>query len=306
MSIPLSRLATWSNQGATVSSKTTHESIRNALTHEQSSIKERIGNGSVKVYLQGSYKNDTNIRSDSDVDVVVELITTFGHNAHELPSDQKDTHDQSYSNATYDWHDLREDVIDALVKYYGAENVDTSGNKSIKLLPASGRLKADIVPVIKYRKYDYFYGRNAHSAEEGVKFYHRLTNKAIINYPEHHYQNGVDKNSNTRTGGHFKPIVRIFKNMRNHLIDNKKLTREIAPSYFLQSLIYNVPDKYFEGDYNTAVLATLRYLWQTPVQNFVCQNGQHNLFGDSGEQWNVDNAVSTIAAFVDLWDNWNQ
>lgn len=36
MSIPLSQLETWSNQGATVSSKTTHESIRCALVHDLS------------------------------------------------------------------------------------------------------------------------------------------------------------------------------------------------------------------------------------------------------------------------------
>jgi tRNA nucleotidyltransferase (CCA-adding enzyme) len=88
MGIPQSQLEIWAKQGATVTAKSTHESIRNALAHERSLIKDRIGS-SVKIYLQGSYKNDTNIRADSDVDVVVELTTTFGHNAHELPFDQK-------------------------------------------------------------------------------------------------------------------------------------------------------------------------------------------------------------------------
>lgn len=307
MAIPLSQLTTWSNQGATVSAKATHESIRTALTHDQSPLKDRISNGSVKIYLQGSYKNDTNIRADSDVDVVVELTTTFGHNAHELPYDQKNAHDQAYGSAVYDWQDLRRDVISALTKYYGLLSVDTSGNKSIKLKPSSGRLKADIVPVINYRKYDYFYGTNSHNAEEGVKFYHRTTNRGIINYPEHHYQNGVDKNSDTRTGGRFKPTVRIFKNMRNHLVDTGKLTDGVAPSYFLQSLIYNVPDEHFTGDHSTTVHAVLKHLWSAlPLGQCVCQNHFHELFGESEEQWNQDDAVKTISAFVELWDNWNK
>lgn len=306
MSIPLSQLQTWSNQGATVTSKSTHESIRNGLSHENSPIKDRISSGSIKVYLQGSYKNDTNVRADSDVDVVVELTTAFGHNAHELSVDQKTAHDQSYGNAVYDWSNLKNDVVTALVKYYGSKNVDTTGNKSIKLLPEPGRLKADIVPVIKYRNYDYFYGTNSYEAEEGVKFYHRTTNRAIVNYPEHHYQNGVGKNSDNRTGGRFKPTVRIFKNMRNYLISTGKLESGKAPSYFLQSLIYNVPDENFTGDHDTTVLNVLSYLWETPNVSFVCQNHFHELFGNTEEQWRTEDANETIIAFVDLWNNWYQ
>lgn len=306
MSIPLSQLQTWSNQGATVTAKSTHESIRTALNHQDSPIKDRIASGSVKIYLQGSYKNDTNVRADSDVDVVVELTTTFGHNAHELPYDQKAAHDRAYSNAVYDWHDLRKDVVDALVSYYGARSVDSTGNKSIKLLPGSGRLKADIVPVIKYRNYDYFYGTDSHSSEEGVKFYHRTTNRAIVNYPEHHYQNGVAKNSDSRTGGRFKPTVRIFKNMRNHLLDTGVLADGMAPSYFLQSIIYNVPDEHFTGDHSQTVFAVLKHLWhEMSLDGCVCQNHLHSLFGDTEEQWNQQDAANTIKAFVELWDNWN-
>ncbi|MES3017420.1 MAG: nucleotidyltransferase [Bacteroidota bacterium] len=306
MSIPLSQLTTWSNQGATVSAKATHESVRNALTHDQSPLKDRISNGSVKIYLQGSYKNDTNIRADSDVDVVVELTTTFGHNAHELPYDQKNAHDQSYGNAAYDWQDLRRDVITGLTKYYGVDKIDTNSKKSIKVLPSPGRLKADIVPVINYRKYDYFYGTSSHSSAEGIKFYHRTTNRGIINYPEHHYQNGVSKNSDLRTGGRFKPTVRIFKNMRKYLIDTGKLTKDVAPSYFLQSLIYNVPDEHFTGDHSATIYAVLKHLWQgLSLDRCVCQNRMHSLFGESEEQWNQDDAVKTIRAFVELWDNWN-
>lgn len=302
MSIPLSQLETWSNQGATVSSKTTHESIRCALTHDLSPLKDRISSGSVKIYLQGSYKNDTNIRTDSDVDVVVELTTTFGHNAHELPYEQKTAHDQAYSSAVYDWQDLRRDVISALESYYTVANVDTSGNKSIKILPTSGRLKADVVPVINYRNYDYFYGSDTHSSEEGVKFYHRTTNRAIVNYPEHHFKNGAQKHQNTQN--QFKQVVRIIKNARNYLVDKGLLDKEKAPSYFLQSLIYNVPNSCFSNDLSASTRSVLNYLYTNPIDDFMCQNGLIPLFGTSGEQWNTDDAVATIVALVDLWDNW--
>lgn len=306
MAIPESQLQTWAKQGATVTAKATHESIRNALQSEKSPIKDRISNGSVEVYLQGSYKNDTNIRGDSDVDLVVELNTAFGHNAHELPVDQKQLHDLAYDNASYDWENLRSDVIKALNSYYESRYVDDTGNKSLKLLAAPGRLKADIVPVVRFRKYRYFLGTDNFKSERGIKFYHRATKKAIINFPHHHFNNGKDKNSESRTNGWFKPTVRILKNARSYLIDNNILSNETAPSYFLQSLIYNVPDNLFGSSYNDTVFNVLKYLYEKPVSNFQCQNGLHPLFGETTEQWNEPNAVLTIQKLVELWDNWNK
>ena len=84
MPIPESQLETWSHQGAVTTAKQTHESIRKALD-------PYIWPTGVKyeVYLQGSYKNTTNIRGDSDVDVVAQLNSTFQRDLSELPDYQK-------------------------------------------------------------------------------------------------------------------------------------------------------------------------------------------------------------------------
>ncbi len=306
MAIPESQLETWAKQGATVTAKSTHESIRVALESENSPIRNRIKNGEVEIYLQGSYKNDTNIRGDSDVDMIVELNTTFGHNAHELPLEQKQLHDLAYGGALYKWENFRADIISALVSYYRGSHIDLTGNKSIKLLPAPGRLKADIVPTIKYRKYSHFFGDDKFHAERGIKFYHRTTKRAIINFPHHYYHNGKDKNSENRTNGWFKPTVRILKNARSYLVDKNILSKETAPSYFLQSLIYNVPNNLFGTNYETTIFNVLKYLWETPVDNFICQNEQHPLFGETEEHWNIEDAVISIRKLVELWDNWGK
>ncbi|MBI2100125.1 MAG: nucleotidyltransferase [Candidatus Vogelbacteria bacterium] len=303
--IPESQLEIWAKQGATVTAKATHESIRNALESSGSPIKDRIKNGGVEIYLQGSYKDDTNIRGDSDVDLVVELNTTFGHNAHELPPEQKRLHDLAYENAWYDWEDFRNDVIEALNKYYGSKYIDTNGNKSLKVLPTSGRLKADVVPAIKFRSYNHFKGANDFNAERGIKFYHRTTKRAIINFPRHHFNNGKTKNAEDKANGWFKHAVRIFKNARSFLVDNNSLPKETAPSYFLQSLIYNAPDNLFGSNYQTTVFNVLKYLYETPVSGFLCQNERHLLFGNTPEQWNESDAALTIQKLVELWDNWN-
>jgi len=70
MPIPESQLVTWSRQGAITTSKQTHESIRSALA-----AFKWPGGVKYEVYLQGSYKNATNIFAESDVDLLVELTS---------------------------------------------------------------------------------------------------------------------------------------------------------------------------------------------------------------------------------------
>lgn len=303
MAIPESQLETWANRGALTTAEATHKSIRVALEGPRSPIADRIRSGDVEVYLQGSYRNHTNIRADSDVDVVVELNTTFAHNAHSLPVDQKQLHKVSYQNSTYNWTEFRQDVITALVEHYKSELVDTSGKKAIRLLPVPGRLKADIVPALKYRKYSHFRGTSDYKSERGIRFYNLATNQSIVNYPHHHHKAGVDKHAN-RTNEWFKPTVRIFKNARTYLIDNGKLGTEKAPSYFLQNLIYGIPDNLFGTSYQNTVYNVLKYLHENSLSSFKCQHGQHMLFGSSSEQWNESDAQETIKALTGLWNNW--
>ena len=69
MPIPGSILGSWSHHHSGTASKQAHVSIRNALARHTGWAKET----KYDIFLQGSYKNDTNLRRDSDVDVVVEL-----------------------------------------------------------------------------------------------------------------------------------------------------------------------------------------------------------------------------------------
>ncbi len=84
MGIPESQLETWSHQGAISTAKATHESIRNALVANSSTVKDK----NFEIYLQGSYKNDTNIHGESDVDVVVQLNSTFHYDLSALPGNE--------------------------------------------------------------------------------------------------------------------------------------------------------------------------------------------------------------------------
>ena len=68
MPIPGSDLSRWSHPRSAMASKQAHVSIRDALAAD-----DRLSEFKHEVLLQGSYKNNTNLRRDSDVDLVIRL-----------------------------------------------------------------------------------------------------------------------------------------------------------------------------------------------------------------------------------------
>jgi hypothetical protein len=302
MSIPNQQIETWSNQGAITTSSLTYTSIKTALKAGSSPIAALIASGTVKIDLQGSYAHDTNIYGDSDVDVIVHHSGIFYSNKLQLPVDQYQLHEQSYNSATYNWADLRNDIITALSSYYGANYIDSSGKKSLKVLPTSGRLRLDVVPVMSYRNYSHFHGTDNHSRVDGVSFNNAVSGEQIINYPDQHYNNAVTKHG--ATNSRYKGIVRAFKNMRSYLVDKGRLTKEEAPSYFIQGMIYNAPDGLFVADKTTTTLNVLQWLNRANLNTFISQNGQHPLIGEGPHLWPSANAQKTIKELSTLWNNW--
>lgn len=288
MGIPESQLETWSHQGAVTTAKATHESIRNALNSYE------WANGvDFEVYLQGSYKNDTSIRGDMDVDIVIQLNSVYYNN---LSEEQK--RDLRLSSASYGWNDFRVDVLKALKDYYTSPTI-SEGNKSIKVEASSGRLPADVVVCAQYRRYR---SLNIHGYVEGMTFWTKNENRQVINYPKIHYDNGVSKHQNTNN--QYKLTVRIFKNIRNYLEENYHISDSVAPSYFLECLLYNVPNDKFSGSYQDVFCNIMNWLNKANLEAFVCQNEQLKLFSDTSEQWSIYNAKSLVQKLIILWNEW--
>ncbi len=299
MTIPESQLDPWSGRGADASAKKTADSIKTALTRPDTALSDK----SVEIYLQGSYANDTNIRADSDVDVVVQLNSTFQYDLSLLSENEKQRHNAVYANTDYGFGDFRRDVLSVLRAYYGPENI-TEGNKSLKIAANSGRLPADVIPCLQYRKYSRFQSTSDQNYVEGIQFQTQKEKRWVINYPKEHYKNGVEKNSDRQTQGWFKPTVRVFKNARSYMRDKGILAKGEAPSYFIQCLLYNVPSSLYGITYNKTFFNILDWLNKADMEKFVCQNGQVYLFGDSPEQWSVVEAKKFLRVTIELWNNW--
>jgi hypothetical protein len=195
----------------------------------------------IRVFAKGSFKNNTNVRRDSDVDVAVEyqgLIKLDYANG----ANFADTGLDSYSGVFKDTGvgAFKAAVGEAMRQAFGAGAVDGSGNRVFKVREGSRSLAADVIPCTTYR---YYWPSGEY--RQGIELIlNRPDGKRQFNYPDQHYDNGVEKN--LLTSKRFKRTVRILKNIEGQLVAAGEMPE--VPSYFMECLAYNVS----HGVYNNA------------------------------------------------------
>lgn len=203
--------------------------VRNAI-NASSKLKSR----GVDILVQGSYQNNTNVRQDSDVDVGVVCTDTFFLNP--LP-DGLTKEKLGLVDATYHFPEFKNDVEEALVSYFGAGAVKR-GDKAIDLHETTYHVEADVTPFFEYRHYvptgRYLEGVELQS-DKGVR---------LINWPEQHHSNGVEKNN--ATGTRYKSVVRSLKALSNEMVANGVVAGDI-PGFFIECLVWNVPNNMFQS-----------------------------------------------------------
>lgn len=209
---------------------------------------EPLKSRDIKIIPQGSYRNNTNVRQESDVDICVCCMEPFFTDY--SFADYTDS-EAGNSNALYTYSQFKAEVQQALETKFGKSQI-TRGDKALDVHANSYRVDADVVPAFAYRLYlkkqwNYLSGTftTPHVQPAGTKFISD-SGKIIINWPEQHYANGVDKNK--RTGGRFKLIVRAVKRLKFFLVEKRIIASDLVPSYLIECLLYNVPDARFGGD----------------------------------------------------------
>ena len=77
-------------------------------------------------------------------------------------------------------------------------------------------------------------------------------------------------------------MVRILKNLRGKLVDDNLIKKDIAPSYYLESLLYNVPSGEYRSTYQDSFDSALRWIQESADKsNLVCANEQYYLLRQS-------------------------
>ncbi len=240
--------------------------------------------------MQGSYANHTNISNNSDVDIVVELQSVFGRDITQLSDEEKVKYEQSFSDALITFKEYKEALLLALVKTF--KNIEPHA-KCLRIPESYGKVNADVVPCFSFRFYKRFLSLSDQDFVPGIKFYDTDENTQIINYPKLHLKNCESKNIDT--DGVFKKVVRIFKNIKRELEETGDLQKGLAPSYFIENLIYNCSSPCFDGDLFNSTIVTMQFLFDAVKSNriggFQCANEQDSLFTNN---WDLNDAITYL------------
>ena len=297
MAIPESQLDTWSKQGSVTQSAQTYGTIKAALEDSSAAYAGR----SFTIFLQGSYGNDTNVYADSDVDIVMCLDSTFYQDITNLNVEQAAAYKNSYSDATYGVEEFKTDVLSQLKKKFGSDV--SPGKKAIDIKASGNRRNADVLVCAKFRRYNRFNSLLDEYYNEGICFFPSGGGR-IENFPKQHSSNCTEKHQNTN--GWFKPTVRIFKNLRNHMTKNNLFPYGHAPSYFLEGMLWNVPNNKFGGSYDSTIVNCVNWLRQEANRReLACANDLHYLLRNgSAVTWNEAQFDSFLSSASDLWNKW--
>ncbi len=295
MPISEAQLETWSKQGAVAQSRDTYTVVKSALEASGSPYADR----NFTVFLQGSYANDTNVYSESDVDLVILLNETFYSDLDSLSGAETTTFNQARSMASYGYTDFKRDVTAWLTTKFGSGV--KAGDKAI-FIPGSGsRRNADVLVAAQHRRYHRFRSWADQSYDEGICFW-TSNGTQIINFPKQHSENCTAKHQNTQSW--FKPTVRIFKNLRNRMVAEGKLEDGLAPSYYIEGLFYNIPPNKFSGSYQDTLVNCFDWLNSADRSDFVCANERYYLLREgSPVTWRAGKCAQFLEAVGTYWRN---
>ena len=296
MAVPEAQLEVWSHQAAPGPSRDTYRSVKGTLEDPASPFADK----SPDVFLQGSYGNDTNVVRESDVDVVACTAAAFYHDAETLAPEQFQAFSRAYpSKSSYTYSQYKKDVTSWLTKKYGSGV--QAGKKAIFIPGGPNRRDCDVLPAMEYRYYYQFNSATDQSHAKGICFY-LPDGTQIVNFPKQHSSNCTARHQ--ATNSRFKPVVRMYKNMRNHMVDRNMLQGGVAPSYFIEGMLYNVPDDNFRGRLADAFAATFNFIEGSDRSKFRCANGIHMLFGNSQVNWASADCQTFLDSLRRLWTNW--
>lgn len=253
-------------------------------------------NRSYEVFLQGSYGNDTNIYSDSDVDIIICLKSVFYTDLTNLDESQRSFYDSLRTPASYSLSQFRLEVLQWLRQKFS--NV-SDGNKAI-FIPGNGtRRDADVLVCAEHRRYMSYRTAGSSDYHPGIVFWDK-NGTEIVNFPKQHRDNATNLHQNSSF--RYKTNVRVLKNYRNDLVRRGKLRAGVAPSYFLEGFLSNMPLSRFELSHSDTISNFVNWAAATDRTQLTCVNRLHWLVRDGRHtSWSNSDFQSYLSALIMDW-----
>jgi hypothetical protein len=287
------QLETWAKQGATGQFTDTYQSIRGNLLDGSAPYPVK----DVEVFLHGSYGNDTNVWADSDVDIVLKYNGAFYYDIDEVPPEDQQRFQVNFpKDAEYGYPNFKADAEAWIKRLYNNARI---GKKAIFVPGNNSRRDADIVICQQYRRYT-SYGSANPRYHEGIAFFSGATR--IENFPKQHATNCTAKHQATNIK--FKPMVRVFKNMRNKMIEDGLLADGVAPSYFIEGMLWNVPNDKFTGTYGNMWVECFNWAVSADESQLATASDLHWLIRENAPVcWPSANFRTFTAALKKYWES---
>ena len=233
------RLRDWEHQfgrWASPPGATEEQRIANAEkgTKDALAASSALKGRDIRVFTVGSYRNNTNVRQDSDVDIAVVCFDVF------FPEYPEGTTQETFGNSDghYAYAAFKDEVGQALVARFGSPAV-TRGNKAFDVHENTYRVDADVATFFEHRRY-----QRSGRYESGVELKPDDGRPPkVINWPEQHYANGVSKNN--ISGRRYKAVVRILKCLCNEMAEAGRSVADATPGFLIECLVWNVSNDHF-------------------------------------------------------------
>jgi hypothetical protein len=248
----------------------------------------------VNIYMQGSYATETNIAFQSKIEVAVEVKKTNEFDPSKMKAKDFEIFDNFYItyNYEFDVKKFRENLISAIEAEIKHKVKKGEVNFLVK---AFGSLQhdIDIYPCFSYK----YFGADG-SKIDCKLVYNTEIDENYLMFINLHSQNAVLKNK--LTDGRYKEIVRMIKTVvsiskrEDHYI---RYTR----GYFIECLLYNVPNEMYmtaDNEILSAFLKVLNWLNFADFDDFICQNGIWSLWGGADGFWDEEAAKMFISELI--------
>jgi hypothetical protein len=174
--------------------------------------------------------------------------------------------------------------------------------KAVHIRGNQTRRDADVLICIEHRQYFRFNSTTDEHHYKGVQFVAANGTK-IVNFPKIHAENCTAKHQATNSW--FKPTVRIFKNLRNRMISDGYLQIWVAPSYYIEGLLWNVDNACFDKSCAHTLISCYKWIQASDKTTLLCANQRRWLLRDGKpDSWAPADCDTFLKGVAYYWDNW--